>query len=87
MSSYNYAYNSVASKKRERYLTFVDDYLNFIGEIPDSHYRKELDNAYRKAQKALGKDVALDDEGMSEKDFAKERRKLLREERKNAKNN
>lgn len=87
MSSYNYAYNSVASKKRERYLTFVDDYLNFIGEIPDSHYRKELDNAYRKAQKALGKDVALDDEGMSEKDFAKERRKLLREERKNARNN
>lgn len=87
MSSYNYAYNSVASKKRERYLTFVDDYLNFIGEIPDSHYRKELDNAYRKAQKALGKDVALDDEGMSEKDFAQERRKLLREERKNAKNN
>ena len=87
MSSYNYAYNSVASKKKDRYLTFVDDYLNFIGEIPDSHYRRELDNAYRKAQKALGKDVTVEHEDMSEKDFAKERRKLLREERKNAKKN
>ena len=87
MSSYNYAYNSVPAKKKERYLTFVDDYLNFIGEIPESNYRKELDNAYRKAQKALGKDVTVEHEDMTEKDFAKERRKLLREERKNAKKN
>ena len=87
MSSYNYAYNSVPAKKKERYLTFVDDYLNFIGEIPDSHYRRELDNAYRKAQKALGKDVTVEHEDMTEKDFAKERRKLLKEERKNAKKN
>lgn len=87
MSSYNYAYNSVPAKKKERYLTFVDDYLNFIGEIPESRYRKELDNAYRKAQKALGKDVTVEHEDMTEKDFAKERRKLLREERKNAKKN
>ena len=87
MSSYNYAHNSVQSKQKERYLTFVDDYLNFIGEIPESHYRKELDNVYRKAQKALGRDVAVENEDMTEKDFAKERRKLQREERKKAKNN
>lgn len=87
MSSYNYAHNSVQAKQKERYLTFVDDYLNFIGEIPESHYRKELDNVYRKAQKALGKDVAVENEDMTEKDFAKERRKLQREERKKAKNN
>lgn len=87
MSSYNYAHNSVQSKQKERYLTFLDDYLNFVGEIPESHYRKELDNVYRKAQKALGKDVAVENEDMTEKDFAMERRKLQREERKKAKNN
>lgn len=87
MSSYNYAHNSIPSKQKERYLTFVDDYLNFVGEIPESHYRRELDNVYRKAQKALGRDVTVENEDMTEKDFAKERRKLQREERKKAKNN
>lgn len=88
MSSYKYANLSVPSKQRERYLTFVDDYYNFIGEIPESHYRKELDNVYRKAQKALGRNVAEDDDtvDMSERDFAKERRKLVREERKSKEN-
>jgi outer membrane protein assembly factor BamD len=51
MSSYKYAQLSVPEKQRERYLTFVDDYLNFIGELPDSHYRKELDALYQKVQK------------------------------------
>ena len=87
MSSYNYAYNSVASKKKERYLTFVDDYYNFIGELPESEYRKELDMVYRKAQKALGREVAeTGNEEMTEKDFAKERRKVLREGKKSQKN-
>lgn len=88
MSSYKYANLSVPAKQRERYLTFVDDYYNFIGEIPESHYRRELDNVYRKAQKALGRNVAEDDatSEMSEKDFAKERRKLVREERKSKEN-
>ena len=82
MSSYKYAHLSITEKQKERYLIFVDDYYNFVGELPDSHYRKELDNVYRKAQKALGRDVALDDEGMSEKDFAKERKKLAKEAKK-----
>lgn len=82
MSSYKYAHLSIPEKQKERYLIFVDDYYNFVGELPDSHYRKELDNVYRKAQKALGRDVALDDEGMSEKDFAKERKKLAKEAKK-----
>lgn len=87
MSSYNYAHLSVPSKQKERYLTFVDDYYNFIGELPESHYRKELDTVYRKAQKALGREVAeTGDEEMTEKDFAKERRKVLREEKKSQKN-
>ena len=64
-------------------LAFVDDYLNFVGEIPESHYRKELDSIYQKAQRALGRHgVVTEDEKMSERDFAKERRKVLREAKK-----
>lgn len=86
MSSYKYAYLSVPEKRRERYLTFVDDYYNFIGEIPESHYRRELDNVYNKVQKALGRNVEDADDGeMTERDFAKERRKVLREQRKSEK--
>ena len=51
MSSYNYAAMSVRSKQKERYLTFIDDYLNFIGEYPESSYRRELDNLYDKKKK------------------------------------
>lgn len=87
MSSYNYAHLSVQAKQKERYLTFVDDYYNFIGEIPESHYRKELDAVYRRAQRALGKDaVVTDDEGMTEKDFKKERKLMEKELKKSEKN-
>lgn len=85
MSSYKYAHLSVPSKQKERYLTFVDDYFNFIGEIPDSHYRKELDAVYNKVQKALGKHgVETEEAEMSERDFAKERRRVMKEAKKSA---
>jgi outer membrane protein assembly factor BamD len=85
MSSYKYAHESVPAKQKERYLAFVDDYLNFIGELPESHYRKELDAVYNRAQRALGRHgVATEDDEMSERDFAKERRRLMREARKAA---
>lgn len=83
MSSYKYASLSVPAKRKERYLTFVDDYFNFIGEYPDSHYRRELDNVYARVQRALGRNVAdISEDEMTEKDFAKERKKVIREERK-----
>lgn len=83
MSSYKYAHLSVPSKQKERYLVFIDDYYNLIGEIPDSRYRKELDAIYRKAQKALGKDAPVtDDSDKSEREFAKEREKLEKEHKK-----
>lgn len=50
MSSYKYASLSVKSKQKERFLVFVDDYLNFIGEYPESAYRKELDSLYGKVK-------------------------------------
>lgn len=78
MSSYKYAKLSVPAKQRERYLVFVDDYLNFIGEIPESQYRKELDNVYAKVMVALGRGAEVD-EKTTEKDFARERAKFQRE--------
>lgn len=53
MSSYRYAEKSVPSKQRERYLTFVDDYLNIVSEYPETKYKKELDGLYAKTQKFL----------------------------------
>lgn len=83
MSSYKYANQSVPSKQKERFLSFVDDYYNFIGELPESKYRKELDSFYQKAQKALGRQgVETENADMTEKDFAKERKKLVKEARK-----
>lgn len=55
MASYKYASMSVPEKQKERYLVFVDDYLNFIGEYETSEYRHELDGLYKKAQKYLGR--------------------------------
>ena len=50
MSSYRYALLSVREKQKERYLVFQDDYLNFVGEFPESSYRKELDALYNKVK-------------------------------------
>ncbi len=88
MSSYKYAQLSVRAKQKERYMIFVDDYLNFIGEIPDSPYRRELDVLYRRAQKALGKPVDTSlFEDVDERDFAKERKMLERTARKEDRKN
>lgn len=51
MASYKYASMSVEEKKKERFLTFCDDYLNFVSEYPESAYRKELDSLYAKVKK------------------------------------
>ncbi|MBQ7195632.1 MAG: outer membrane protein assembly factor BamD [Bacteroidales bacterium] len=51
MSSYKFAQMSVPEKQRERMLIFFDDYLNFIGEYPESVHRHELDTIYKRAQK------------------------------------
>ena len=64
--------------QKERYFTFVDDYLNFVGEIPESPYRRELDVMYKRAQRALGKYSGTDDElNVKEKDFIKDRKSTI----------
>jgi len=88
MSSYKYAQMSVEAKQRERYLVFIDDYLNFIGEYESSPYRRELDVLYRRVQRALGKQVAPADaqgdeadENASERDFERARKKAARNQK------
>lgn len=85
MSSYKYAKFSVKPKQKERYLIFIDDYLNFIGEIPESTYRRELDIMYRRAQRALGKYTGTEEEMKDkEKEFAKERKQIQKMQEKEA---
>ena len=62
MSSYHYARLSVAAKQKERYLVFLDDYLNFVGEYPDSRYLRELEVYHKRALKALGRFTGSDEE-------------------------
>lgn len=50
LASYKFAFMSVESKKKERYLVFLDDYYNFVGEYPDSAHRKELDALFKKVK-------------------------------------
>ena len=82
MSSYKYAQLSVVQKQKDRYMTFVDDYLNFIGEYPDSGYRRELDAIYRRVQRLLGRYPGAEavPEEIDEKAFMKERRRMERDE-------
>lgn len=82
MASYKYAQLSYAEKQKERYLVFVDDYLNFIGEYPESAYRREMDTLYKRAQKALGKYAGPEDDlddKTSDKEFEKERKQMQQE--------
>lgn len=79
MASYKYALNSVEARQKDRYLSFVDDYYNFIGEYPESSYRKELDTMYKRALNSLGRfnGSAEELEG-KEREFEKERQQLLK---------
>lgn len=62
MASYKFAQNSVQRKQKERYLAFLDDYYNFIGEFPKSKYKDELEGIYNKVQKYLKKDKQINND-------------------------
>lgn len=83
-SSYNYAKLSVPEKQKERYLGFLDDYLNFVSEYPESAYSRELSVLNSKAQRKLGRNVSGDDvnengKEIKEKKLEKESRKAKEE--------
>ena len=58
----------------------MDDYFNFIGEYPESVYRRELDVVYKRSQRAMGNN-SVDDEDLdvSDRQFEKERKGRLKE--------
>ncbi len=55
MSAYKYAFNSIQSKQKDRYMVFSDEYFTFISEFPESKHRKELDGLALRVQKLLNK--------------------------------
>jgi outer membrane protein assembly factor BamD len=50
-SSYEYAANSVATERRDRYLDMMDTYLNYISEYPEGAHTKELEKLYENARR------------------------------------
>lgn len=76
-SAYKYAQNSVASKQQERYMDFADEYFNFVSELPESAYRKDLDQCYARATKVIGDKNAIP----TDKEVKKESRKDKKLER------
>jgi len=53
-SSYLLAENSIESKLRERFQDTVDEYYSFIGEFPESKYKREAERMYTSAMENVG---------------------------------
>lgn len=53
LSSYNYALLSIREMQKERYMTFIDDYYNFVSEFPNSEERSILDGCFINAQQSV----------------------------------
>ena len=54
-ANFKFAVNSVSYRQRERFLTVIDSYYNFVSEYPESKYRSEVEGMFRRAQRATGK--------------------------------
>lgn len=85
-SNYKYAQLSVSQKQKERFMEFVDSYYNFIGEFPESRYRKDLDQLYTKAQNQISSNGNISRQELrrqrrEEKEMEKEMKKLDRSKR------
>ncbi len=48
------AENSIVQRQIERYQATVDEYYSFVGEFPDSRYRREADHIYNSALGEIG---------------------------------
>jgi outer membrane protein assembly factor BamD len=48
------AENSIVQKQTERYQSTVDEYYSFVGEFPESKYRREADRIYDEALAEIG---------------------------------
>ena len=48
------AENSIVQRQKERYQSTVDEYYSFVGEFPESRYRREADKIYDSALSMTG---------------------------------
>jgi outer membrane protein assembly factor BamD len=53
-SNYLLAVNSILEKQADRYQAAVDEYYSFVGEFPESTYRKEADQMYNVSLQRIG---------------------------------
>lgn len=53
LSSYEYASNSYPTLRRERYLSMMEYYLNYISEFPEGDHAAELTKLYEKAREYI----------------------------------
>jgi len=61
-SSYKLAFNSIESKKKERFQSTIDEYYSFKAEFPNSGHQREAERYYRLSVKYLGDDYNEDEE-------------------------
>ena len=54
-SSYEYAHNSRADLRRDRYLNMMDEYLSYIAEYPEGQYVKELSKLQENAKRYVAR--------------------------------
>lgn len=54
-SSYEYASNSMPHLRRDRYLSMMDDYLNYVSEYPEGEHAKELEKLYGNAREYIAR--------------------------------
>jgi outer membrane protein assembly factor BamD len=59
-SSFLLAENSIPSKQKERYQNTMDEYYTFIGEFPDSRYKKEAERIYNEAVTFAGSTTSFE---------------------------
>jgi len=55
VANYNFASNSIAEKKRERFESTAEAYYDFIALYPDSRYMEELGKIYEQTSKQLAR--------------------------------
>ena len=59
-SSFLLAENSIPSKQKERYQNTMDEYYTFIGEFPESKYKKEAERIYNEAVSFAGSTTQIE---------------------------
>jgi len=58
-SNFLLAENSISIMQVERYQDTVDEYYSFVGEFPESRYRREADRIYDVSLKLIGNENIL----------------------------